>query len=119
MTASIPATLQGRREEMKVLAVTGTKRIPQRRRAELAGGSVLNANVINYWGIVAPAGTHAAIVARLNAETRKVLAQPRCANGSNARRRNRLGPTGTTRHSIETDLASWKKLIVDPKIMLE
>ena len=35
-----------------------------------------NANVINYWGIVAPVGTPPAIVAKLNAEVQKVLAQP-------------------------------------------
>jgi tripartite-type tricarboxylate transporter receptor subunit TctC len=81
---------------------------------------VPNANVINYWGIVAPVGTPAAIVARLNAETRKVLAQPEV--------RERLeregaeivsGPPERLRVLIETDLAGWKKLIVEAKITLE
>ena len=66
MTASIPATLPLAAEKrVKVLAVTGAKRIPQ-----LPGvpswqeEGVPNANVINYWGIVAPVGTPPAVVAR-------------------------------------------------------
>ena len=78
MTASIPATLpQVAAKKLKVLAVTGAKRIPQLPDVpSWEEEGVPNANVINYWGIVAPAGTPAAIIARLNAETRKVLAQP-------------------------------------------
>ena len=78
MTASIPATLpQVAAKKIKVLAVTGAKRIPQLPDVpSWQEEGVPNANVINYWGIVAPAGTPAAIVGRLNAETQKVLAQP-------------------------------------------
>jgi len=122
MTASIPATLpQAAAKKMKVLAVTGTKRIPQLPDVpSWQEEGVPNANVINYWGIVAPVGTPAAVVARLNAETRKILAQPDV--------RERLeregaeivsGPPERLGALIETDLASWKKLIVDAKITLE
>jgi len=122
MTASIPATLpQAAAKKMKVLAVTGSKRIPQLPDVpSWQEEGVPNANVINYWGIVAPVGTPAAVVARLNAETRKILAQPDV--------RERLeregaeivsGPPERLGALIETDLASWKKLIVDAKITLE
>jgi tripartite-type tricarboxylate transporter receptor subunit TctC len=122
MTASIPATLpQVAEKRLKVLAVTGTKRIPQLPNVpSWEEEGVPNANVINYWGIVAPAGTPAAIVARLNAETQKVLAQPEV--------RERLEREGAEIISglperlgalIEADLAGWKKLIVDAKITLE
>jgi tripartite-type tricarboxylate transporter receptor subunit TctC len=122
MTASIPATLpQVAAKKMKVLAVTGTRRIPQLPDVpSWQEEGVPNANVINYWGIVAPVGTPAAVVARLNAETRKILAQPDV--------RERLeregaeivsGPPERLGALIETDLASWKKLIVDAKITLE
>jgi tripartite-type tricarboxylate transporter receptor subunit TctC len=122
MTASIPATLpQVAAKKMKVLAVTGAKRIPQLPDVpSWQEEGVPNANVINYWGIVAPVGTPAAVVARLNAETRKILAQPDV--------RERLeregaeivsGPPERLGALIETDLASWKKLIVDAKITLE
>jgi tripartite-type tricarboxylate transporter receptor subunit TctC len=122
MTASIPATLPlAATKKLKVLAVTGIKRIPQLPDApSWQEEGVPNANVINYWGIVAPVGTPPPIIARLNAETQKVLAQPDV--------RERLEREGTEIISgpperlgaiIESDLAGWKKLIVEAKISLE
>jgi tripartite-type tricarboxylate transporter receptor subunit TctC len=122
MTASIPATLpQVAEKKMKVLAVTGAKRIPQLPDVpSWQEAGVANANVINYWGIVAPAGTPPAIVAKLNAEVQKVLAQPEV--------RERLeregaeitsGPPERLAALIEADLSGWKKLIVEAKITLE
>ena len=122
MTASIPATLPlAAAKKLKVLAVTGTKRIPQLPDVpSWQEEGVPNANVINYWGIVAPAGTPAPIVARLNAETQKVLAQ--------ADVRERLeregaeiisGPPERLGAIIDMDLAGWKRLIVEAKITLE
>jgi tripartite-type tricarboxylate transporter receptor subunit TctC len=122
MTASIPATLPLATErKLKVLAVTGAKRIPQLPQVpSWQEEGVPDANVSNYWGIVAPAGTPPAIVARLNADVRKILAQPDV--------RDRLeregveiisGPPERLGALIETDLATWKKLIVDAKITPE
>ena len=122
MTASIPATLPQLKEgKVRVLAVTG------RKRAKLlpdvpswAEAGVANAEVINYWGIVAPAGTPPEIVARLNAETQKVLAQPDVRE-----RLEREGAElipGTPRDLgtiIEADLRAWKKLIADARLQLE
>jgi tripartite-type tricarboxylate transporter receptor subunit TctC len=121
MTASIPATLpQLKENKVRVLAVTG------RKRAKLlpdvpswAEAGVANAEVINYWGIVAPAGTPPEIVARLNAETQKVLAQPDV--------RERLEKEGAELIPgsprdlgaiIEADLRAWKKLIADARLQL-
>jgi tripartite-type tricarboxylate transporter receptor subunit TctC len=80
---------------------------------------VENAEVINYWGIVAPAGTPRAIVDKLNAETRAALAQPSFGTGSTegadivADRPERLADL------IEADLARWKKLIVEAGLILD
>lgn len=122
MTASIPATLPLAAEKrVKVLAVTGAKRIPQLPEVpSWQEEGVPNASVINYWGIVAPAGTPPAIVTRLNAEVQKVLAQPEV--------RVRLEKEGAELipgqperlgSLIESDLANWKKLIVDAKLSFE
>jgi len=122
MTASIPATLPYvAQNKVRVLAVTG------RKRAKLlpdvpswAEAGVANAEVINYWGIVAPAGTPPEIVARLNAETQKVLAQPDVRE-----RLEREGAElipGSPRDLgaiIEADLRAWKKLIADARLQLE
>jgi tripartite-type tricarboxylate transporter receptor subunit TctC len=122
MTASIPATLpQLAERRVKVLAVTGDKRAPQ-----LPGvpswqeEGVADANVVNYWGIVAPAGTPPEIIAKLNAEVQRVLAQ--------ADVRERLEREGAELIAgspeklgaiIATDLQKWKKLVADARITLE
>ncbi len=122
MTASIPATLpllSDRR--VKVLALTGTKRVPQ-----LPGvpswqdEGVADADVTNYWGIVAPAGTPHGIVAKLNREIQKILGE--------AEVRERLEREGAEVDAgspdrlgqiIAHDLARWKKLIADIGMTLE
>jgi len=116
ITASIPATLPLMQEKrVKVLAVTGTKRVAQMPNVpSWREEGVQDANVINYWGIVAPAGTSPEIVAKLNADVQKVLAQPDV--------RSRLeregaeivsGPPERLGAIIETDLAAWRKLIAE------
>lgn len=122
MTASIPATLPLAAEKrVKVLAVTGPKRVAQLPDVpSWQEEGVDHAAVINYWGIVAPAGTPAPVVARLNAEMQKVLAQPDVRErlereGAEviAGAPQRLGTL------IEGDLAHWKKLIADAKLSFE
>ncbi len=122
MTASIPATLPLVAEKrVKVLAVTGAKRIPQ-----LPGvpswqeEGVPNANVVNYWGIVAPAGTPPAIVARLNADVQKVLAQPDVRERLEKEGAELIpGPPERLGSLIEADLNGWRKLIVEAKLSFE
>lgn len=122
MTASIPATLPLLAEKrVKVLAVTGPKRIPQ-----LPGvpswqeEGVPNAEVINYWGIVAPAGTPRDVIATLNAETQRVLAQPEVKERLEREGAELIpGPPERLGTLIEVDLASWKKLITDARLSFE
>jgi tripartite-type tricarboxylate transporter receptor subunit TctC len=122
MTASIPATLPlAAEKKLKVLAVTGTRRIAQLPNVpSWQEEGVPNANVVNYWGIVAPVGTSAAIVARLNAETQRVLAQPEVRERLEREGAEIIsGPPERLGTLIETDLANWKKLIVEARITLE
>ena len=82
--------------------------------------SIENAEVINYWGIVAPIGTPREIVLRLNAEVSKLLMQPEI--------RERLKREGTELISgsperlgalIQADLARWQNLIAEAGLQLE
>jgi tripartite-type tricarboxylate transporter receptor subunit TctC len=122
MTASIPATLPYlAQNKLRVLAVTGKRRaplLPDVPSWQEAG--VQDADVVNYWGIVAPAGTAREIVLRLNAATQALLAQ--------ADVRERLeregaelipGPPERLGALIEADLNGWRKLIVDAKLVFE
>lgn len=122
ITASIPATLPYvAQNKVKVLAVTG------KRRAKLlpdvpswAEAGVANAEVINYWGIVAPAGTPAAVIARLNADTQRVLAQPEVRERLEKEGAELIpGSPAQLGALIETDLKAWKKLISDLNLQLD
>jgi tripartite-type tricarboxylate transporter receptor subunit TctC len=122
MTASIPATLpQVAENRVKVLAVTGAKRIAQLPHVpSWQEQGVANANVVNYWGIVAPAGTPADVVATLSGEVRRVLAQPDVRERLE-REGAELIPGGPERLGalIEADLAGWKKLIAEAGLVFE
>ena len=122
MTASIPATLPlAADKRVKVLAVTGPKRIPQMPDVpSWQEQGVPNAEVINYWGIVAPVGTPREAIARLNAEVRKVLAQPDVRERLEREGAELIpGEPEKLGAIIATDLANWKKLITEARLTFE
>ena len=122
MTASIPATLPLLAEKrVRVLAVTGERRIPQLPDVpSWQEQGVADANVLNYWGIVAPAGTPREVIAKLNADAQKVLAQPDVKARLEREGAELIpGPPERLGGLIERDLAGWKKLIVDAKLTFE
>ena len=122
MTASIPAALPlAADKRVRVLAVTGPKRIPQMPDVpSWQEQGVANAEVINYWGIVAPAGTPREAIAKLNAETRRVLAQADVRERLE-REGAELIPGEPERLGalIAGDLANWKKLIAEARLAFE
>jgi tripartite-type tricarboxylate transporter receptor subunit TctC len=122
MTGTVSATLPYIADKrVKALAVTGARRaaaLPDLPTWQEQG--VPDADVVNYWGIVAPAGAPPAIVAKLNAEVQRILAQPDV--------RERLakegaepmpGPPERLGTLIQSDLAGWKKLIAEANLQLE
>ena len=122
ITASIPATLPYlAQQKVKVLAVTGSRRaplLPDVPSWQEAG--VDNADVVNYWGIVAPAGTPREVIARLNAETQKVLAQPEVRERLEKEGAELIpGPPEKLAALIAIDLERWKKLIAEANLKLE
>ena len=122
MTGTVSATLPYITDrKVRALAVTGARRaplLPDVPTWQEAG--IANADVINYWGIVAPAGTPREIVTKLNAAVNDLLAQPDV--------RDRLAKEGAEvvagsperlASIIEADLAAWKKLIAEAKLLLD
>ena len=122
MTASIPAALPLAAEKrVRVLAVTGERRIPQLPDVpSWQEQGVADATVINYWGIVAPAGTPRDVVTKLNAVVQKVLAQPD-VKARLEREGVELVPGAPERLGaiIERDLVRWRRLIVEANLQLE
>jgi tripartite-type tricarboxylate transporter receptor subunit TctC len=122
MTASIPAALPLAAEKrVRVLAVTGEKRIPQLPDVpSWQEQGVANANVVNYWGIVAPAGTPRDVVAALNGAVQKVLAQPDVkARLEREGAELAAGPPERLGTLIERDLAGWRRLIVEARLVFD
>ena len=122
MTASIPATLPLLADKrVRVLAVTGERRISQLPDVpSWQEQGVADANVLNYWGIVAPAGTPREVIAKLNADAQKVLAQPDVKARLEREGAELIpGPPERLGGLIERDLAGWKKLIADAKLTFE
>jgi len=122
MTASIPATLPLAAEKrVRVLAVTGERRIPQLPDVpSWQEQGVADANVVNYWGIVAPAGTPRDVVAKLNAASQTLLAQPD-VKARLEREGAELVPGAPERLGalIERDLAGWRRLIAEAKLVFD
>jgi tripartite-type tricarboxylate transporter receptor subunit TctC len=122
MTASIPATLPlAADKRVRVLAVTGPRRIPQMPDVpSWQEQGVPNAEVINYWGIVAPAGTPREAIAKLNAEVRHVLAQPDVRERLEREGAELIpGDAADLSALIARDLASWRKLITEARLTFE
>lgn len=122
LTGTIPAVLPYVKSgKARALAVTGERRsvlmpdVPTLREAGVSG-----AEVYNYWGIVAPAGTPVAIVQRLNAEVQKFLGlkevQERlAADGVD------LTPGGPERLAsfIANDYSGWKRLVSEARLKID
>ena len=122
LTGTIPAVLPYIQSgKMKALAVTGNRRsalLPN--VPTLIEAGVAEYEVYNYWGLAAPVGTPREIVTRLNAEMQKLLANPEIRERLEKDGVD-LTPGGPERMQtfISNDLAAWKKLIGDAKIVLE
>ncbi len=122
LTGTIPAVLPHvKGGKARALAVTGDKRstlLPDVPTMKEAGAN--GTEVYNYWGLVAPVGTSAAIVTRLNAEVQKFLAQKdvqdRLTNDGVD-----LTPGGPDRLAafITNDYNGWKKLVADARLKVE
>jgi len=118
VSGALPHLKQGK---LRVLAVTSARRLRMLADVptiEEAGVSGFDVN--NYWGIVAPAGTPEAAIARINAEVARLLAA--------ADFRERLdregvepmpgGPEAFGRF-IQADFAAWRTLVQSGKLSFD
>jgi tripartite-type tricarboxylate transporter receptor subunit TctC len=122
LTGTIPAVLPHiKGGKARALAVTGDKRsplLPDVPTMKEAGAN--GTEVYNYWGLVAPVGTPAAVVNRLNAEVQKFLAQKEVQERLTGDGVD-LTPGGPERLSafIANDYNGWKKLVADARLKVE
>jgi tripartite-type tricarboxylate transporter receptor subunit TctC len=119
MCETVPASLQLiKGGKLRALAVTMPERISQLPDVPTAAeAGVTGIEVASLFGVMAPAGTPAPIVAKLNAEIQKVLAMPEAqeqllAQGAYA---VRMTPEQSGER-IKREIAQWAKVIQDAKI---
>jgi len=122
MTASIPATLPYvAQNRVRVLAVTGPKRSPLLPEVPTwAESGIADAEVINYWGIVAPTGTPREVVLKLSSAVGRILDQPDVKERLE-REGSELAVGAPERLGaiIDADLARWRKLVAESKLRLD
>ena len=122
LTGTVPAVLPFVKDgRVRALAVTGARRSPLLPDVPtMAEAGVAGYEVYNYWGLVAPVGTPRDVVAKLNAEVQKLLAITEVREKLE-RDGVELTPSGPERMQafIGADIAAWKKLITEGKLVLE
>ncbi len=122
ITGTIPALLPFiRNGSIKPLAVTSAKRssalpdVPSMTEAGLAG-----IDVVNYFALMAPAGTPAAIVSALNAAINKVVALPEVVTRFRADAVEAApGSPALLGHFIEADYRAWRNVVKTQNLKIE
>jgi tripartite-type tricarboxylate transporter receptor subunit TctC len=103
-----------------MLAVTSSKRVPELPNVATVAETLPGFEVVSWWGVVAPHGTPAAIVAQLNGELAKALMQP-----DMIRKLTAVGMTaapGTPQQLgtvITTEVEKWTRVARQTKIDVE
>ncbi len=113
MFSSMPTVLaQVKSGKLRLLATGGTKRSAVIAETPTVAETVPGFELVTWYGIFAPARTPTAIVARLNAEIAKVLADPESRDRLTAQG---LEPSPMTpqelRRYTENDVGRWTRLI--------
>ena len=111
----IPHIRSGR---LRVLATGGAKRVPALPDVPtIAEAGVPGYEANNWWGILAPAGTPAAIVKRLHAETAKVLENPEIRKKFESQGAETVNMSAAEfGRFIRAETVKWQKVVKDAGI---
>jgi len=98
--------------KLRALGVTGPKRSPAFPDVPAIAETVPGYEVVNWFGIIAPAGTPKAVIARVNAELNKALQTPELVKALNAQTAEAVGGTPEAfAKVIRADYAKWAKVV--------
>ena len=114
IASAVPLSAQVRSGKLRPLGVTGPKRSPAFPDVPAIAETVRGYEVVNWFGIVAPAGTSKAIVTRVNGDLNKALQSPDLVKTLNAQTAEAVGGTPEAFGKvIRADYVKWAKVVKD------
>jgi tripartite-type tricarboxylate transporter receptor subunit TctC len=112
IASAVPLTPQVKAGKLRALGVTGAKRSVAFPDVPAIAETVAGYEVVNWFGVLAPAGTPKAIVARLNAELDKALQSPKLVKMLNSRTAEPVGGSPEAfAKTIRSDSAMWGRIV--------
>ncbi|MGH8617342.1 MAG: tripartite tricarboxylate transporter substrate binding protein [Burkholderiales bacterium] len=112
IASAVPLSPQVRAGKVRGLAVTGPKRAAAFPDVPTIAETVPGYEVVNWFGVLAPAGTPRPIVMRLNAELNRALANPDLKERLLAQTAEAAGGTPEAFAAIiKADYAKWGKVV--------
>jgi tripartite-type tricarboxylate transporter receptor subunit TctC len=112
IASAVPLTPQVKAGRLRALGVTGAKRSQALPEVPAINESVPGYEVVNWFGVVAPAGTPKPVITRVNAELNKALQVPDLVKTLNAQTAEAVGGTPQAFGSvIKSDYAKWQKVV--------
>lgn len=112
IASAVPLTPQVKAGKLRALGVTGAKRSVAFPDVPAIAETVPGYEVVNWFGVLAPAGTPKAIVSRLNAELDKALQSPKLVKMLNSRTAEPVGGSPEAfAKTIRSDSAMWGRIV--------
>ena len=114
IASAVPLAPQVKAGKLRGMAVTGAKRSPSFPDLPAIAETVPGYEVVNWFGIVAPAGTPADIIKRVNDELNKSLNTPQIKDSLRAQGADAAGGSAAEfARIIRADFAKWAKVVRD------
>src|SRR5687767_3865792 len=112
IASAVPLSAQVRSGKLRPLGVTGAKRSPAFPDVPAIAETVPGYEVVNWFGVVAPAGTPRAVVTRVNDELNKALKSPELVKLLAAQTAEAVGGSPEAFGKvIRADYAKWAKVV--------
>jgi tripartite-type tricarboxylate transporter receptor subunit TctC len=112
IASAVPLTPQVKSGKLRALGVTGPKRSPAYPDVPAIAETVPGYEVINWFGVLAPAGTPKSVITRVNAVLDKALHAPDLVKLLNAQTAEAVGGSPEAfAKVIRNDYAKWAKVV--------
>ncbi|MES2564297.1 MAG: tripartite tricarboxylate transporter substrate binding protein [Pseudomonadota bacterium] len=114
IASAVPLSPQVRAGKLRALGVTGPRRSPAFPDVPAIAETVPGYEVVNWFGVIAPAGTSKTIVTRVNSELNRALQSPELVKTLAAQTAEAVGGTPEAFGKvIRADFSKWAKVVKD------